>query len=75
LSFAYSLGLGVPFVAAALGLDRAFAVYSLARRHARLVMRLGGSLLVAVGILQITGMWTALIAQLQGVIASWQPPI
>jgi cytochrome c-type biogenesis protein len=75
LSFAYSLGLGVPFVAAALGLDRAFAVYSLARRHARAVMRVGGSLLVAVGILQITGMWTALIAQLQGVIASWHPPI
>jgi cytochrome c-type biogenesis protein len=45
LSFAYSLGLGIPFVLAALGIQRAFAVYSIARRHARTVMRLGTCIL------------------------------
>jgi cytochrome c-type biogenesis protein len=74
LSFAYSLGLGI-HVFAALGIQRAFAVYSIARRHARTVMRLGGLVLVAVGVLQVTGAWGQLISQLQVLIANWQPPL
>jgi cytochrome c-type biogenesis protein len=75
LSFAYSLGLGIPFILAALGIQRAVAVYSIARRHARTVMRLGGLLLIAVGILQVTGAWGQLISRLQVLIANWQPPL
>ena len=75
LSFAYSLGLGIPFLLAAVGVTKAFHVFAFARRHARTVTRTGGLLLVAVGVLEITGAWTAMIAQLQGIIAVWQPPI
>lgn len=75
LSFAYSLGLGIPFLLAALGVRRAFAVFALARRHARGVMRAGGAMLIVVGVLQVSGVWTRLVALLQGAVASWQAPL
>ena len=75
LSFAYSLGLGLPFVLAALGVQRAFTVFALARRHARLVMQVGGVLLIIVGLMQVSGIWTSMIASLQGVVANWQAPL
>lgn len=75
LSFVYSLGLGIPFLLAALGVSRAMRVFSFARRHARGVMRVGGLLLVAVGVLEVSGAWGAIVAQLQVLIAGWQPPI
>jgi len=75
LSFAYSLGLGIPFVLAALGVQRAFTVFSFARRHARRVMQVGGVLLIIVGLMQVSGVWTSMIASLQGVVANWQTPL
>jgi cytochrome c-type biogenesis protein len=75
LSFAYSVGLGVPFLLAAMGVTKAFRLFAFARRHALGVMRAGGLMLVALGVLEVTGLWGQLIAQLQGVIANWQPPI
>ncbi|MDN4175820.1 cytochrome c biogenesis CcdA family protein [Nocardioides sp. SOB77] len=74
LSLAYSLGLGVPFVLAAFSAHRALRSYSWARRHAPAVMRLGGAFLVLIGVLQVTGAWGDLVAQLQASIASWQAP-
>ena len=75
LSFAYSLGLGLPFILAALGIARAFRLFAFARRHAVGVMRAGGLMLVLLGLLEVSGLWGQLIAQLQGTIANWQPPI
>jgi cytochrome c-type biogenesis protein len=75
LSFAYSVGLGLPFLLAALGVQRAFTVFSFARRHARRVMQVGGLLLIAVGVMQVSGIWASLIAQLQGLVANWQTPL
>ena len=75
LSFAYSLGLGIPFLLAALGVQRAFKVFAFARRHARRVMQLGGVLLILVGILQVTGIWASLIVRLQVLVANWQTPL
>lgn len=75
LSFAYSLGLGIPFLLAALGVQRAFKIFAFARRHARVVMQVGGVLLIAVGTLQVTGIWSSMIAELQGLVANWQTPL
>lgn len=75
LSFAYSLGLGIPFLLAAIGVQRAFTVFAFARRHARAVMRIGGLLLVVVGVMQVSGAWTSLIAHLQTAISTWTPPL
>jgi cytochrome c-type biogenesis protein len=73
LAFAYSLGLGLPFLAAAVGARRAFSVLAFARRHAQAITRAGGLLLVLVGLLQVTGLWVALIARMQGLITGFQP--
>lgn len=74
LSFAYSLGLGVPFVLAALSTDRIMSSFDWARRHAHAVMVGGGVLLILLGLLQITGLWLALVSRLQGTIVGWQVP-
>lgn len=75
LAFTYSLGLGLPFLLAAVSSRAAMRAFAWPRRHARAVMRVGGAMLVAVGLLQVTGVWTMLIARLQGTISSWQPPL
>lgn len=75
LTFAYSLGLGIPFLLAALGVRQVFVGFGWARRHASLVMRAGGGLLVVLGLLEVTGLWASWMAAFQGVVAGWQPPI
>jgi cytochrome c-type biogenesis protein len=75
LSFAYSVGLGLPFLLAALGVQRAFKMFAFARRHVRRVMQLGGVLLIVVGLMQVTGIWASLIVKLQVLVANWQTPL
>lgn len=75
LTFAYSVGLGIPFLLAALSVTKAMSSFSWARRHARGVMWSGGAMLILLGVLQVTGLWMQLVARLQGVIANWQVPL
>lgn len=65
LSAVYSLGLGLPFVVAALGLHRALGAFDFARRNARHVKRAGGALLVLTGGLLVSGLWNDLTIQLR----------
>jgi len=58
LAFVYGLGIGIPFLIVALAFQKGMNVFGFARRHARLVTRVGGAMLVAVGVLQVTGLWT-----------------
>ena len=46
-----------------------------ARRHARGIMRTGGALLIVLGLLQLTGLWTELITRMQGWITGWTVPL
>ncbi|GGO84970.1 cytochrome C biogenesis protein CcdA [Nocardioides phosphati] len=75
LAFAYSLGIGIPFLLAALGVERAFRTFAFARRHARLVMQVGGALLVVLGALEVSGLWGAWLAALRTTIGTWQTPL
>ncbi|MFJ1753086.1 cytochrome c biogenesis CcdA family protein [Kitasatospora sp. NPDC088134] len=65
LMTAYCLGLGVPFVLAALAFRRALGAFGWVKRHYQWVMRIGGGMLVAVGLALVTGVWDALVNQLQ----------
>jgi cytochrome c-type biogenesis protein len=65
LMFVYGLGLGIPFLIVALLFQRGMTTFSFARRHARLITRVGGALLVAVGVLELTGTWTAAMQWIQ----------
>lgn len=75
LSFAYSLGLGVPFLLAAASLQRGLVAFGWARRHTRALMRLGGVGLVLLGLLQVSGLWSALMASVQVLVAGWVSPL
>lgn len=75
LAFVYSLGLGLPFIAAALSVDKVMVSFAWARRRARMWTRLGGGMLVVLGVLQVSGWWGELMARSQGWIAGWQPPL
>lgn len=57
LSAFYALGLGIPFLIAGLAYDRMLGATSWVRRHQVWVMRAGGAMMIAVGILLITGWW------------------
>jgi cytochrome c-type biogenesis protein len=65
LMFVYGLGLGIPFLIVALLFQRGMTTFGFARRHARLITRIGGALLVAVGVLELTGTWTAAMQWIQ----------
>ncbi|MFL6152832.1 MAG: cytochrome c biogenesis CcdA family protein [Ornithinibacter sp.] len=60
LAVAYGLGLGLPFILIAAGLDRAGRVSGWLRRHQRTIQRVGGAMLVVVGVLMLTGVWEGL---------------
>lgn len=57
LSAVYCLGLGLPFVLVGLLFRRALGAIGWVRRHSALVMRVGGALLVTIGLLLVTGTW------------------
>src|SRR5262245_8087578 len=65
LMFVYGLGLGIPFLIVALLFQRGMTAFGFARRHARLITQVGGALLVAVGVLELTGTWTAAMQWIQ----------
>ena len=76
LAFVYALGLGIPFLFVSLGFQLAMRVFAFARRRARLVTRIGGAMLVCVGLLEVTGAWSTFMAWLQvHWVSTYQPPL
>jgi cytochrome c-type biogenesis protein len=71
LSFAYCLGLGVPFLFTAVAYRRALGAFGFVKRHYQAVMRVGGGMLVAIGILLVTGAWTDLTIKMQGWVSGF----
>ena len=65
LTFVYCLGLGIPFIVAALAWRRMLGTVRWVRRHQRWVTATGGVMLVAVGLLLVTGWWDVLIGELR----------
>jgi cytochrome c-type biogenesis protein len=65
LATAYGIGLGLPFLLVAAGLDRAGRASGWLRRHQRTIQVVGGILLVVVGVLMVTGVWEDLNRWLQ----------
>ncbi len=76
LAFIYGLGLGIPFLIVALAFQRGVTTFQFARRHARTITRVGGGLLVMVGLLEVTGAWTAALLWLkEHWISNYQAPL
>ncbi|TDC55703.1 cytochrome c biogenesis protein CcdA [Actinomadura sp. KC345] len=75
LSLAYCLGLGLPFVAAAIAYRWALGAFSAVKRHYPLVMRIGGGMLVLIGVLLVSGLWGDLNIELKSWISGFEPVI
>ena len=75
LAVAYSLGLGLPFLLLAFGFGWATRSVSFLRRHIRVVNIIGGALLIVLGLLMVTGVWTAIMSSLLGVMGSVELPL
>jgi cytochrome c-type biogenesis protein len=65
LGVAYCIGLGVPFLLVALGLQSSERMLDFLRRHRLAALRIGGGLLVLVGLLLVSGLWTRLTGAMQ----------
>jgi cytochrome c-type biogenesis protein len=75
LATAYCVGLGVPFLFAALAYRRAMSAFGVLRRHRVAITRAGGVMLVAIGVLLVTGWWGQLVGGLQGAITDFIPVV
>ncbi|MFP3714573.1 cytochrome c biogenesis CcdA family protein [Puerhibacterium sp. TATVAM-FAB25] len=71
LGVAYCLGLGVPFLLVALGLQSSQRMLGFLRRHRLAVLRVGGGLLVLIGLALVTGVWGTFTGELQGWVSGF----
>ena len=65
LTAVYCIGLGLPFILAAIAFRRALGAFAFVKRHYAWVMRIGGGMLVLVGVLLVTGAWDRIVSQMQ----------
>lgn len=73
LAAVYSIGLGLPFILMAALWERAGRASAWLRRHRRPIQAFGGLMLIAVGLLMVTGLWENVITWLQtNLIATFQ---
>jgi len=75
LALVYCLGLGLPFVVAALFVSRFLRVTGWVRRHQRIVAAIGGGLLVLTGVLLVTGWWQDIVISLQHWVTGFEVPL
>jgi cytochrome c-type biogenesis protein len=75
LTVLYSLGLGLPFIAIAAGFGWATKSVGFVKRHIRAFNIAGGSLLILLGLLLVTGLWNSLIILVQEVTVAFIPAL
>ena len=71
LLVAYTIGLGLPFLLVASSLHSATERLAVVRRHSPTIMRVGGGLLVLIGLLQMSGVWGAWLNSLRAWIGAY----
>jgi cytochrome c-type biogenesis protein len=75
LSFGYCLGLGLPFIASGLYLDKSEKLRKVLVKSGDKVSKIGGALLILIGLLQLTGLWTDLMIEMRSLISDFAPVI
>lgn len=75
LALAYCVGLGVPFLLAALGFGWFATATTFMKRHIRAVNIIGGVMLILIGLLMVTGVWSQMMYALQAVMSSFVPAL
>lgn len=75
LSMGYCLGLGAPFIATGLFFDRSEKIRKFMVKRGNLVTKIGGSLLILIGTLQLFGFWNELMIASRSLITDFVPVI
>jgi len=75
LSFGYCIGLGLPFIASGLYLDKSQKLRKVLLKSGDKVSKVGGALLILIGLLQLTGLWTDLMIEMRSLISDFAPVI
>lgn len=75
LTLGYCLGLGLPFLLVAVGFRRALGAMNVVKRHYAVVTRVGGGLLVLIGLLLVSGVWERLMIHLRIVVGGFTPSV
>jgi cytochrome c-type biogenesis protein len=75
LSFGYCLGLGLPFIASGLYLDKSEKLRKVLVKSGDRVSKIGGALLILIGLLQLSGVWTDLMIEMRSLISDFAPVI
>ena len=75
LSFGYCLGLGLPFILSGLFLDKSTKLRSIIYRRGYLISKIGGIFLIAIGILQVLGIWSQMMISIRSLISDFIPVI
>jgi cytochrome c-type biogenesis protein len=75
LSFGYCIGLGAPFIASGLYLDKSAGLRRFLTKRGDLISKIGGVLLILIGIAQLLGFWTDLMISLRSMISAFTPVI
>lgn len=75
LSIGYGIGLGIPFILSGLYLDRSKKIRSFFLRNGAVVSKVGGLLLILIGFMQLTGIWSDLMINLRSLISEFAPVI
>jgi cytochrome c-type biogenesis protein len=75
LSFAYCVGLGLPFILFAFALERSKKLRSALLKRNKAISIIGGTFLIVIGLFQISGLWEILMADLRGTISGFIPVI
>ncbi len=75
LSLGYCIGLGTPFIATGLFLDKSQRIRKVLLKRGSLIAKAGGILLILIGALQLTGLWTDLMIEMRSWISDFIPVI
>ena len=75
LSFAYCIGLGLPFIASGLFLDKSEKLRKVLVRRGNVITIIGGLFLLAIGLLQVLGVWSEVMNSLRSLISDFAPVI
>ena len=75
LSLGYCIGLGLPFIASGLFLDKSEKLRKVLVKSGGKISTIGGVLLIIIGILQLTGLWTDLMIEMRSLISDFAPVI
>jgi cytochrome c-type biogenesis protein len=75
LGLVYCIGLGIPFLLVAAGFSWVTGSLAFLRRHIRAINIAGGVLLIVIGLLMVSGIWTIWMYELQAVITGFVPAI